>query len=76
MIFFSSFIIELFNNLLKYNDKEIFIIIDINNDIWLKMKDIFSILGYNNTRKAVQNTSIDKNYKKKYKYIKVYDKKI
>ena len=29
-----SSIIDVFENLLKYNNKEVFIILDVNNDIW------------------------------------------
>ena len=29
-----SFIIDIFENLLKYNDTNVFIILDINNAIW------------------------------------------
>jgi prophage antirepressor-like protein len=47
-----SFIIDVFENLLKYNDKQVFIVLDINNNIWFKMKDIVKILGYSNARKA------------------------
>jgi hypothetical protein len=37
-----SFIIDIFENLLKYNDTNVFIILDINNNIWFKMKDILT----------------------------------
>ena len=33
-----SRIIDIFENLLKYNNIEVFIILDINNDIWFKLK--------------------------------------
>jgi prophage antirepressor-like protein len=66
-----SFIINVFDNILKYKDEKVFIVLDIHNNIWLKMKDVFKILGYNNTSKAVQNTSVYNKYKLKYKYIKV-----
>jgi prophage antirepressor-like protein len=64
-----SFIIDVFNNILKYKDDKLFIILDIHNNIWLKMIDIFKILGYNNKSKAVQNTKVYNKYKLKYKYI-------
>ena len=67
-----SSIINVFENLLKYNDKKVFIILDINNEIWFKLKDIFKLLGYTNSRKAVQEAQVNNKYKKKYKYIKVY----
>ena len=67
-----SSLINVFENLLKYNDKKVFIILDINNEIWFKLKDIFKLLGYTNSRKAVQEAQVNNKYKKKYKYIKVY----
>jgi prophage antirepressor-like protein len=67
-----SSLINVYENLLKYNDKEVFIILDINNEIWFKLKDIFKLLGYINSRKAVQEAQVNNKYKKKYKYIKVY----
>ncbi len=68
-----SFVINIFDNLLKYNDKNIFIVLDINNNIWFKMSDIFKILGYTNTKKAGQK--LNKKYKYKLKYIPVYKMK-
>ena len=66
-----SFIINIFENLIEYNNKDIFIIIDIHNNIWFKMIDIFNILDYNNPKKAIQKSNIHKNYKQKYKYIPI-----
>jgi prophage antirepressor-like protein len=65
-----SFIINIFENLLKYNDKNIFIVLDINNNIWFKMSDILRILGYNNIKKAGQ--TLNKKYKYKFKYIPLH----
>lgn len=67
-----SFIIDVFENLLKYNDKNVFILLDINNEIWFKLKDIYSILGYNNTSKATQNIKIISKNKVKYENLKVH----
>ena len=60
-----SFIIDVFENLLKYNDKQVFIVLDIDNNIWFKMKDILKILDYSNARKAVQLVKVDKKYKQR-----------
>ena len=67
-----SFIIDIFENLLKYNDKQVFIVLDINNNIWFKMKDIIKVLNYSNTKKAVQSVKVDKKYQQKYKYLTMY----
>jgi prophage antirepressor-like protein len=67
-----SRIIEVFENLLKYNKKEVFIILDINNDIWFKMKDILRVLEYSSIKKAIYKLDINKKFKLKYKHIKMY----
>ena len=43
-----SVFIDIFNNLLKYNQEEIFIVVDKNNQIWFKLRDILKLLGYKN----------------------------
>ena len=50
-----SVFIDIFNNLLKYNQEEIFIIVDKNNQIWFKLRDILKLLGYKNYKKALVN---------------------
>jgi prophage antirepressor-like protein len=67
-----SSIIDVFENLLKYNNKEVFIVLDVNNEIWFKMKDILKILEYSSIKKAIYKLNIDKKFKLKYKYIKMY----
>ena len=64
--------IDLFNNLLKYNEKEVFIVIDKNNQIWFKLKDILKMLNYTNLKKALYSSFIDEKNKKTYRKIKVY----
>ena len=66
-----SSIIDVFENLLKYNNKEVFIILDINNDIWFKMKDVLTILDYYNLTKINRVSGLDKKNATKFKYIKV-----
>lgn len=65
-----SFVINIFENLLKYNDINVFITLDINNNIWFKLSDILKILGYVNIKKASQ--SLNKQFKLKFKYITKY----
>ena len=67
-----SVFIDIFNNLLKYNKEEIFIIVDKQNQIWFKLKDIVKLLGYTNLKKALYSSFIDDKNKKKYSEIKVY----
>ena len=67
-----SVFIDIFNNLLKYNEKEVFIIVDTNNQIWFKLKDILKLLNYTNLKKALYSSFIDEKNKKTYSNIKVY----
>ena len=60
--------INVFENLLKYNDKTFFIVLDINNNIWFKLSDILNILGYYNIRKNKRIKYIDDKNKSKFKY--------
>ena len=64
-----SAIIDVFNNLLKYNQTEIFIIVDKNNQIWFKLKDIVKLLGYNDHSRTVSRINISNKFK--FKDIKV-----
>ena len=45
-----SFIVNVFENLLKYNDTNIFITFDNDNNIFFKFRDILKILGYTNVK--------------------------
>ena len=66
-----SSIVSVFENLLKYNNKEVFIVLDINNEIWFKIKDVLKLLGYHNISKINRINGIDKINIVKFKYIKV-----
>ena len=66
-----SSIVSVFENLLKYNNKEVFIVLDINNEIWFKIKDVLKLLGYHNISKINRINGIDKINILKFKYIKV-----
>jgi prophage antirepressor-like protein len=66
-----SSIINVFENLLKYNDKEVFIILDINNEIYFKIKDVLKLLGYNGVNKFTRIKGVDNKNIIKFKYIKI-----
>jgi hypothetical protein len=61
-----SFIVNVFENLLKYNDINIFITFDSDNNIFFKLRDILKILGYTNVKKALIRFDINKEYTVKY----------
>lgn len=49
----SHTLIDIINNIIKYNDEEIIVIIDNNNMPWFSAINVANVLGYNNTRKAI-----------------------
>jgi prophage antirepressor-like protein len=63
-----SVFIDIFNNLLKYNQQNIFIVVDKYNQIWFKLKDIVKLLNYNDHARTVTRLKLDK---KKFSDIKV-----
>jgi prophage antirepressor-like protein len=65
-----SVFIDIFNNLLKYNEKEVFIIVDMNNQIWFKLKDIVKLLDYNDYSRTVSRLKLDNSNKKTFSNIK------
>jgi prophage antirepressor-like protein len=67
-----NFFLDFFNKLLKINEFNIDIIFDINGEIWFALKQIFISLGYTNIKKIVHEFNLSNEYKKKYKYIKLY----
>ena len=60
-----TFFLDIFNKLLKYEDKEISIIFDSNGDVWFGLRDTLKVLDYKNYKKALQNIYISKNNRKK-----------
>jgi prophage antirepressor-like protein len=49
----SHTLIDIINNIIKYNNEEITVIIDNNNIPWFSAINVANVLGYNNTRKAI-----------------------
>ena len=64
-----TFFLDIFNKLLKYGKKQIKIIFDSNGDIWFGLRDVLKVLDYTNLDKAIHK--ISKQYKKKYKDLRV-----
>jgi prophage antirepressor-like protein len=61
-----NFFLDIFNQLLKINEQKIFIIFDIDNNIWFKFKDVLKVLGYTSTLKQSNIFNINKEYLKKF----------
>ena len=62
--------LDIWNNLLKFNENNIFIVFDKDGNIWFGMKDLFKALGYKGLLKLFR-FNIPKDFIKKYKDIKV-----
>lgn len=54
------FFMEIFNEILKVNEKEIMIVYDKNGVIWFGLRDIIKVLGYNNIDRAISKIAISK----------------
>lgn len=63
------FFMDIFYNILKYNDKEILIIFDKEANIWFGLRTILKILDYTSIDKTIHNIIINKNNLKKYQEI-------
>ena len=64
-----TFFLDIFNKILKFGEKQIKIIFDSNGDIWFGLRDVLKVLDYTNLDKAIHK--ISKQYKKKYKDLRV-----
>jgi len=64
-----SSIVNIFDNLLKYNDKNVFIIMDIHNNIWFKIKDVLKLLDYTGSNKFTRIKGVNDENICKMKYI-------
>ena len=69
IIIYMSFL-DIWNNLLKFNEKNIFIVFDKDGNIWFGMKDLFRALGYTSLKLIVNDFGVPANYVTIYKYIK------
>ncbi len=61
-------LIDLNNNKLIFNDKEI-IIINIDNNLWFKGNDVAKLLGYSNPAKSIYQHITKDKYKLTYENI-------
>ena len=59
-----NFFLDIFNQLFKINEQEIFIIFDVDGNIWFKFKDVLKVLGYTSTLKQSNIFNIDNNFQK------------
>ena len=61
IIIYMSFL-DIWNNLLKFNKNNIFIIFDKDGNIWFGMKDLFKALGYTSLKLMILRFGLPKKY--------------
>jgi len=66
------FFMDIFNNILKYNDKEILIIFDKEGNDWFGLKSLLVILGYTANLNKITRININAKNINFYNKIKVY----
>ena len=64
-----SVIIKTFDNLIKFNENNITIIFDNNNNIWFSLSDVFKSIGYINSNREIKRLTIEQTNIKTYKEI-------
>lgn len=67
----NTFFLDVFNKLLKINENEIFMLFDIDGNIWFKYKDLLKALGYSRLDYASSNLKIPEKNKLKFSEIQV-----
>ncbi len=66
-----SFFLDVFNNILDYNESKVIVIFDINGNIWFGLKDLLKMLGYIDVKHGIDDIKINTNFKKKFINLKV-----
>jgi len=66
-----QFFLDVFNNILDYNNSKVIIVFDKDGNIWFGLRDIFKILGYTNIDKAINKINCNNSYKEYYKNIRL-----
>lgn len=66
-----DFFLEIFNNLLKINETEVFIVYDKNGEIWFKYKDLLKALQYTDIDHRINSDLVSIKNKLKYTELEV-----
>ena len=68
----NTFFLDVFNKLLKINENEIFMLFDVDGNIWFKYKDLLKALGYSDIDHTINEMKIADENKLYYKNIKKF----
>ena len=60
------FFLDIFNNILDYNNNKVMIIFDGDGNIWFGLRDVMKMLGYVDILNIVNNMKINDDYRKKF----------
>ncbi len=66
-----KFFLDVFNNILDYNESKVIVIFDTDGNIWFSLKDLLKMLGYIDPKHGIDDIQINKNFKKKFTNLKV-----
>ena len=66
-----QFFLDVFNNILDFNNNRIIMIFDNDGNIWLGLKDLLKMLGYNSIINQINVLKINNKFIKLYSDIKV-----
>jgi prophage antirepressor-like protein len=61
-----DFFLDIFNNILDYNNNKVMIIFDSYGNIWFGLRDVMKMLGYVDIINIVNNMKINDDYRKKF----------
>ena len=61
-----DFFLDIFNNILDYNNNKVMIIFDGDGNIWFGLRDVMKMLGYADILNIVNNMKINEDYRKKF----------
>lgn len=65
-----DFFLDVFNNILDYDNNKVMIIFDSDGNIWFGLRDIMKMLGYVNIINIINDMKINDTYKKKFTDLK------
>ena len=67
----NNFFLDIFNNILDFNNSKVIIIFDVNGNIWFGLKDLLRMLGYTSKIKQLNTVNLGSKYTKYYYKMKV-----
>jgi hypothetical protein len=57
-----TFFLDIFNQLLNYNEKQVMIVFDVDGNVWFKLKDLLKMLDYNDIKHRKSDINITSDF--------------